>query len=208
MQGPEPWPDARGPHQHGASVRDREQVQAPVARKRHPARAAPSASRPVPGLTNGPTSGVLQADSRHVTSELADDWPDAQGAGDPAGGITHENPPDQTPGGFGSSLAGRGGQRCRSDSAATPALLSLALVLLRGRLVMAQALQIRKDAGLGHLALEASQRRLDAFVFADRDLGHEVLLGDAESGNVASARSRGSETRRWRRWRRGGATDG
>lgn len=30
MRGPGPWPDARGSHQHGLSVRDREQVEAPV----------------------------------------------------------------------------------------------------------------------------------------------------------------------------------
>ena len=38
-----------------------------------------------------------------------------------------------------------------------------------------QALQIGKNASLGHLALEATQGGFDPFVFADGDLGHETL---------------------------------
>jgi hypothetical protein len=41
--------------------------------------------------------------------------------------------------------------------------------------VVAQTLEVGKDAGLGHLALETTQGRLNPFVFADGDLGHEAL---------------------------------
>lgn len=65
-------------------------------------------------------------------------------------------------------------------SAAATALLGLALVLLDGGLVVTQALQVGKDARLGHLALEAAQGRFNSFVFADGDLGHEAL-GSSQS---------------------------
>ena len=60
-------------------------------------------------------------------------------------------------------------------SAATAALLGLALVLLGGRFVVTQALEVSENACLGDLALETAQGRFDAFVFADGDLGHEAL---------------------------------
>ena len=49
-----------------------------------------------------------------------------------------------------------------------------------------QTLQICKDSGFGHLALEATQSGFDPFVFADGDLGHEVLLERCKLGNLAS----------------------
>ena len=62
----------------------------------------------------------------------------------------------------------------RADrSATTTTLLGLALVLLGGRFVVTQPLEIGKNAGLGHLALEATQGGFDPFVLADGDLGHE-----------------------------------
>ena len=51
---------------------------------------------------------------------------------------------------------------------------------------MPQPLEIGKDAGLGHLALEAAQSGFDPFVFADGDLGHEVLLKRGKWTNLAS----------------------
>ncbi len=73
-----------------------------------------------------------------------------------------------------------------AGSAATTTLLSFALVLLGGGLVVPQSLQISKNASLGHLALEATQRRFNPFVFADSDLGHEMLLERRKHGNLAS----------------------
>jgi len=61
------------------------------------------------------------------------------------------------------------------QSAATAALLGLALVLFGGRFVVTQALEVSENACLGDLALETAQGRFDAFVFADGDLGHEAL---------------------------------
>ena len=52
------------------------------------------------------------------------------------------------------------------------ALLQLALVLLDGGLMVTDPTQIRKNAGFGDGALEATQRRFNAFVFADCDLTH------------------------------------
>ena len=72
-------------------------------------------------------------------------------------------------------------------SAAATALLGLALVLLGGSLVVAQALEVSKNAGLGHLTLEATQGRLDAFVFADGDLGHEARGAVNEWFTLATA---------------------
>jgi len=72
------------------------------------------------------------------------------------------------------------GKKSEKPSAATATLLGLALVLLSGGFVVPQALQISKDPSLGHLALEAAQSRLDAFVFADGDLGHEAEVVSPE----------------------------
>ena len=66
------------------------------------------------------------------------------------------------------------------QSAAAAALLGLALVLLNRSLVVTQALEIGEDAGLRDLALEAAQSRLDAFVFADGDLGHKTGSGNLQ----------------------------
>jgi len=65
--------------------------------------------------------------------------------------------------------------RAGLSSAAAAALLGLALVLLGGGFVVPQPFQIGENAGLGHLALEATQGGFDPFVFADGDLGHETL---------------------------------
>ena len=59
-------------------------------------------------------------------------------------------------------------------STTTTALLSLALVFLDRCFVVTQALEISEDSSLGDLTLEATQRRFDAFVFADRDLSHST----------------------------------
>ena len=67
-----------------------------------------------------------------------------------------------------------------AESATTTTLLGLALVLLGGSLVVTQALEVSKDPGLGHLTLETAQGRLDAFVFADGDLGHVLSKGSAD----------------------------
>jgi len=72
-------------------------------------------------------------------------------------------------------------------SAAAATLLGLALVLLGGSLVVAKPLEVGKDACLGHLTLEATQGRLDAFVFADGDLGHEAGGGVNEPATLATA---------------------
>ena len=66
-------------------------------------------------------------------------------------------------------------------SAATATLLSLALVLLRGGLVVAQPLQVGEDACLRHLALEAPQGGFNPFVLADSDLGHKNSCAEANS---------------------------
>ena len=49
-----------------------------------------------------------------------------------------------------------------------------------------QPLQIGKDAGLGHLALEATQGGFDPFVFADGDLGHEMLRSRTQPSTLAT----------------------
>ena len=51
---------------------------------------------------------------------------------------------------------------------------------------MPQPLQIGKDAGLGHLALEATQGGFDPFVFADGDLGHETLRSRKQLSTLAT----------------------
>ena len=72
-------------------------------------------------------------------------------------------------------------------STTTAALLSFALVLLDRSLVMAEALEIRKNPGLGDLTLKATQSRFDAFVFSNRDLSHSKSE-DFQLSNVASDR--------------------
>ena len=72
-------------------------------------------------------------------------------------------------------------------STTTTALLSFALVLLDRSLVMAEALEIRKNPGLGDLTLKATQGRFDAFVFSNRDLSHSKSK-DFQLSNVASDR--------------------
>ena len=72
-------------------------------------------------------------------------------------------------------------------STTTTALLSFALVLLDRSLVMAEALEIRKDPGLGDLTLKATQGRFDAFVFSNRDLSHSTSE-DFQLINLASDR--------------------
>ena len=74
-------------------------------------------------------------------------------------------------------------------SATATALLSLALVLLNRSLVVTQALEVGEDPGFGHLALEAAQRRLNALVFADGDLGHKSIKNLCSLTMVASALS-------------------
>jgi len=49
-----------------------------------------------------------------------------------------------------------------------------------------QPLQIGKDAGLGHLALKATQGGFDPFVFADGDLGHETLWRRQQFSTLAT----------------------
>jgi hypothetical protein len=78
---------------------------------------------------------------------------------------------------------------CRpvAGSAAATTLLGFALVLLGGSFVVTQALEVGEDPGFGHLALEAAQRRLDALVFADGDLGHKPIKNLCSLTMVASA---------------------
>ena len=72
-------------------------------------------------------------------------------------------------------------------SATTTTLLSLALVLLDRSLVVTQALEVGEAPGFGHLALEAAQRRLNALVFADGDLGHKPIKNLCSLAMVARA---------------------
>ena len=59
-----------------------------------------------------------------------------------------------------------------SAPAVAGALLQLALVLLNGGFVVTDPTQIRKDAGFGDGAFEATQRGFNTFVLADCDLTH------------------------------------
>lgn len=65
MRGPGPWPDARGSPQHGVSVRDREQVEAPVPARACPLR--PSARRHRAGGPRSPAGPCV-----HLRGRLSD----------------------------------------------------------------------------------------------------------------------------------------
>ena len=52
---------------------------------------------------------------------------------------------------------------------------------------MADATQVREDAGLGHRTLETTQRGFDPFIFADCDLTHPFPRGRTKTNRTSQS---------------------
>jgi len=98
----------------------------------------------------------------------------------------------------------RSAARSPRRSAAATTLLGLALVLLSGGLVVAQALEIGEDPRLRDLAFEAAQGGFDSFVLADGHLGHEKAVAWFGQWAMVASAETGSGSRRGRRQGGGG----